>query len=78
MSLEIRNLAALYPPPHTKNLFYRSAIFTLRSQWLQWAECLLMPTAFAALSIVSVYKLYMEGDNTARGLISRDIANIYI
>ena len=26
MSLEIRPLAALYPPPHTKNVFYRAAI----------------------------------------------------
>ena len=35
---------------------------------------MLMPTAFAPLSIVSVKKIYMGGFNAARGPISRDIA----
>ena len=36
---------------------------------------MLIPTAFAPLSIVSVWKIYigMGGYNAARGLISRDI-----
>ena len=37
---------------------------------------MLMPTAFAPLSIVSVKKIMVVGYNAARGLISRDIARV--
>ena len=56
------------PPPQTKKCF-----MVLRSQW-SLGGCMLMPTAFAPLSIVSVKKIYMGGFNAARGPISRDIA----
>ena len=39
---------------------------------------MLIPTAFAPLSIVSVQKIYKGGGyNAARGLISRAIAKIF-
>ena len=52
ISREIRTLAALYPPPHTKKCFnigLRSRVSLLIS-----GGGMLMPTAFAPLSIVSV------------------------
>ena len=48
MYLEIRPLAALYPPPlpHTKMCFIE-----LQFKWSPGAVRMLMPTAFAPLSI---------------------------
>ena len=49
---EFRPLAELYPPPHTKKVLYRAAIssFALYDH----RGGMLMPTAFAPLSIASV------------------------
>ena len=60
MSLEIRPLAALYPPnpqrpPKYKNVLYRAAISVVVG------GVMLIPTAFAPFSIVSVKKIYMGG-----------------
>ena len=57
MSLEIRPLAALYPPPHTKKYALQGCAleFSSRSQLSVVARGgMIMPTAFAPLSIVSV------------------------
>ena len=61
MSLEIRPIAALYPPPIPNKVVAGGGIF--------------MPKAFAPLSIVSVKKSIWRV-NAARDLISRDIADI--
>ena len=76
MSLEIRPLTALYPPPpHTKNVLYRAAksISALcgRRGWFAHAYDIC-----AHFYCISPKKKYMGGGgyNAEKGLILRDIA----
>ena len=72
MSLEIRPLAPLYPHPH---ISLEGCDFELRSLSVVARGGMLLPTAFASLSIVSDLRKYMGGGySAAKGLISRDIA----
>ena len=72
ISREIKPLAALYPPPY-KKCYIRLRSRTPLSEVARGG--MLMPTAFALLSIASSKKnLWGRGYNAAKGLISRDIA----
>ena len=63
MSLEIRPLVALYPPPPpNKNVLYRAPLSVLAG-----AVC-------SCLRNLQSKKYIWGGYNAARGLISRDIA----
>ena len=76
ISREIRPLAALYPPLHTKKMRYRAAISSfaldLCSQWLPGAVCSCLLHLCPFLFYQSKKK-YGGWYNAARGLISRDI-----
>ena len=80
MSLEIRPLAALFPLPHTKICFLglpsraSLSISDLSGRWGRYAHAYSICAPFYCISV----KKYMGGGlhNAARGLISRDIAEI--
>ena len=73
ISLEIRALAALYPPPSNKKCTLQGCNLELRSQCSPGAVCSYLRHLRPFLLYQS--KKYIWGRaNAARGLISRDIA----
>ena len=72
MSLEIRPLAALYPPtPHSKNVLYRAWIFAVSGRKGRYSHAYDICAPFYCISLKIIYG---EVYNAARGLISRDMA----